>query len=91
MVLCTPLHQFNFCCGLYRICKSNGVPFNFLDKADSRFMELHNTLDTLFSSLHAQGVGAEKKSAAVITEEDEKLMWEKGVLSYDNPVGHFFS
>lgn len=74
-------------CGLYRICKSNGVPFNFLDKADSRFMELHNTLDTLFSSLHAQGVGAEKKSAAVITEEDEKLMWEKGVLSYDNPVG----
>ena len=52
-----------------------------MDKADSKFRELHNTLDTLFSSLHAQGLGAEKKSAAVITitEENEKLMWKKGV------------
>ena len=44
-------------CGLYRVCKGNGgVPFNFLDKADSRFHDLHNTLDTVFSTLHAQGV-----------------------------------
>lgn len=74
-------------CGLYWICKSNGVPLNFLDRADSRFRELHNTIDTLLTSFHAQGFGAEKKSAAVITEEDEKSMWVKGVFSFDNPVG----
>ena len=61
-------------CGLYRVCKGNGVPFNFLDKADSRFRDLHNTLDTVFSTLHAQGVGADKKSAPAISIEDEDLL-----------------
>lgn len=69
-----PKTLYMLLCGLYRISKSNGVPFNFLDKGDSRFRELHNTLDTAFSTLHAEGVGAEKKSAAVITLEDEELM-----------------
>ena len=72
-------------CGLYRVCKANGLPFNFLDKADSRFRDLHCTLDSLFSTLHVQGIGAEKKSAPVITIEDEDLMWEKGVLSSSTP------
>ena len=58
-------------CGL---CKGNGVPFNFLDKADSRFCDLHNTLDTVFSTLHAQGVGAHKMSAPAISIEDEDLL-----------------
>ena len=58
-------------CGLYRVCKGNGVPFNFLDKADSRFRDLHNTLATVFSSLHAHGVGADKTSGPAISIEDE--------------------
>ena len=58
-------------CGLYRVCKGNGVPFNFLDKADSRFRDLHNTLDTVFSSLYAHGVGDDKMSAPAISIEDE--------------------
>ena len=79
------IYMYLLLCGLYRVCKGNGVPFNFLDKANSRFRDLHNTLDTIFSTLHAQGVGAEKKSAPVISIEDEELLWEKGVLSFATP------
>ena len=42
-------------------------------------------MDTVFSTLHAQGVGAEKKSAPAISIEDEELLWEKGVLSFATP------
>ena len=72
-------------CGLYRISRSNSVPFNFLDRKDIRFKDLHNTLDTMFSNLHAEGIGAEKKSASAITVEDEELLWEKELLSFDSP------
>ena len=39
-------------CGLHWISHSKGVPFNFLDKSDSRFRDLHTTLDTVCSNLH---------------------------------------
>ena len=39
----------------------------------------------MFSNLHAEGIGAEKKSASAITVEDEELLWEKELLSFDSP------
>ena len=60
------------------------MTFNFLDKADTRLRELHNILDSLYSKLHA-GVGAIKRSAAVITMEDENLLWEASVISFESP------
>ena len=62
-----PKSLYAILCGLYRVCKSNGVTFNFLDKKDARFAVLHKTLDSVFSSLHANGVGASTSSASVIT------------------------
>lgn len=48
---------YNILCGIYRTCRDNGVPFNFLDKSDSRFRELHRTLDSVCSRLHSEGIG----------------------------------
>ena len=45
-----PKSIYMLLCGLYRNCKSNGVPFNFLDKGDSRFRVLYDTLNTVFST-----------------------------------------
>ena len=64
---------------------SKGVTFNFFGKADTHFRELHNILDSLCSKFHAEGVGAIKRSAAVITMEDEKLLWEASVISFESP------
>ena len=72
-------------CGLFRISRSKGVLFNFLDKTDSRFRDLHNTTDSVCSNLHAGGVGAQKKAAHVISAEDEDLFWEKKVMSLETP------
>ena len=67
------------------ISRSKEVSFNFLDKTDSRFRDLRNTLDSVCSNLHAQGVGAQKKSANVVSAEDEDLFWEKKAMSFETP------
>ena len=63
-----------------RIVHSNGVVHNFLDKSDVHFREPHQTLDTVCSDLHSKGVGAEKKSATVISFEDEGLLGKSYVI-----------
>ena len=85
-----PKSVYAILCGLYRISRSNGVPFNFIDKSNTRFLALHNTLDSLFSKLHADGVGAIKKSAPVITTEDERLLLDKKVMSFEDPKSLVF-
>ena len=79
-----PSSLYSILCGLYRVCRSNGVKFNFLDKADSRFQKLHKILDSICSKFHADGVGA-KQSAAAISIDDEHLMWESGTFSFESP------
>ena len=64
------------------ISRSKAVSFNFLD---TRFRDLRNTLDSVCSNLHAQGVGAQKKSANVVSAEDEDLFWEKKAMSFKTP------
>ena len=61
-------------CGLLRIVHNNGVVHDFLNKSDVHFRELHQILDTVCTDLHSKGVGAEKKSATVISFEDEELL-----------------
>ena len=66
--------------GLNRILRANKAHFSILDKGDSCFRPLLNTMDTISSDLHREGIGAERKSAGVITHEDEVKMWEDGAL-----------
>ncbi len=75
-------------CGLLRHMRSinPGCP-NFLDKKDHRFTALHKTLDSLFNKLHADGIGRNLKKNEILTVEDEKLLWESGVLNTSTPRG----
>ena len=44
-----------------------------------------HTLDSVSSELHRKGIGAQRKSASVITFEDENVLWERGLLGDDSP------
>ena len=38
------------------------------------------TMDSVCSTLHSEGVGALKKSAEIISYEDEECLWERLLL-----------
>ena len=71
--------------GLNRILKESKAPFNIFDKLNSCFRELHLTLDCVTSTLHHEGIGVIKNTAAVILFEDEELFWTSEVFGYHSP------
>ena len=71
--------------GLNRILQANKAPFSVLDRSNHDFHPLLNTLDTVSSDLHREGVGVTKYSAQVILPEHEELFWVKGLLGYSSP------
>ncbi len=71
--------------GLNRVLRANNAPFSILDKGDVRFLPLLNTMDTVSSELHREGVGVERKSAGVISPEDEEKMWQEGAFGLSPP------
>ena len=75
----------NLVSGLNRVLQSNKAPFSVLNRGDVRFRELVNTLDSVSSKLHSEGVGVSKDSAVVIDVKHEDLFWEKGLLGYSTP------
>ncbi len=72
-------------CGINRVFQSNKGPFSVLDKGDPRFRELLESMDFLGSELHKQGIGAVKKSAAVIDPKHEDLWWEQSLRGLSSP------
>ena len=83
-----PKTLYQLLCGLLR--HSRGVqedPPNFLDRKDVRFKKLHGTCDCVFRGLDENGVGTAKKSAEIISEENENQLWETGSLNVTTPQG----
>ena len=76
----------NLLSGLNRVMVKKNSQFCILDKSDTRFRELHLTLDSVSSELHRVGVGVVKKSASVISIEAEDSFWEKGSLGTSSPA-----
>ena len=75
-------------CGLLRHSREVQVdPVNFLNRKDSCFEKLHGTGDVVFRKLQQHGIGATKKSAQVIGETEEDILWQKGVLNTNTPIG----
>jgi len=70
---------------LNRILQDNKAPFSVFDKKDPQFRDLMRTLDSVSSELHREGIGAQRKSASVITYEDENALCERGLLGDDLP------
>ena len=42
---------------------------------------------TIFKKLHAKEIGTELKVTLVISINEEEILWEKKILSLDNPMG----
>ena len=84
-----PKSLYGLLCGIHSITMENKVPFNFLDKTNISFKDLHKTLDSVCSQLHSSGIGADVKSSMVISYEHEDRLWQHGALSYDYPRGLF--
>ena len=71
--------------GINRTLQEKKVPFSIFDKQSPAFCNLWKTLDIISSTLHREGVGANKKHAAVIEVDHEQVYWDKGLLGYSSP------
>ena len=73
-------------CGLQRTMRRcNKQPFDIFAKKDVRFRHFHGTMESVFQKLHEDGVGAEIKHTEVISEEEEAVLWDKGILGNGSP------
>ena len=80
----------NILSALFRVMKqqqgaSNVV--NFVDRAERKkhFPLLHNSLDRVLRQLRHDGIGVERKRAALITPDIESKLWESGVIGCYSP------
>lgn len=75
--------------GIYRYMKtanpSSSAECNFMDKGNANFKELQATCDNLFRALRKKGIGANPKQAAILSVEDEELLWTSDVLGSKSP------
>ena len=73
--------------GLWRAArvKSPECP-NFLNRKDRRFDRLNGALQTVFKALRDDGVGATIKHAAVISADEEELLWSTGTIGEHTPL-----
>ena len=74
----------HLCCGIMRFLRWNGWPsIDFF--VDAEFMDFRSILDGEMKRLQAQGVGSKKKQAEPLTEQEEEILWEKGLLGDSTP------
>ncbi len=74
-------------CGIQRIMRrKNSQPFDIFDKKDVGFRSFHGTMESVFQSLHSEGVGAVVKHAPLITIEEESVLWAKKILGDHTPL-----
>ncbi len=52
---------------------------------DAEIAEFRASLDAEMKRLQSQGVGSKRKQAEVLTESDEQLSWQKGLLGDATP------
>ena len=81
----TPRSISQLLTGLQRYINSRRDPhearLRLTDPSSAAYRELHNVLQRLYRELHKSGIGASRRQAAVITVDEERILWEKGVLS----------
>ena len=71
-------------CGLMCHLRWNGQPsIDFF--SDSEFTSFKASLDVEMKKLQSKGIGSLTKQAEVLTETDEELLWEKGLLGDSTP------
>ena len=46
---------------------------------------MHGACDATFRNLHQQGIGTSKKSAEIITQEAEDMLWDCNIINTTDP------
>ena len=73
-------------CGLQRYMRrTNATPVSLFDKHDVRFRRLRETMETVYQSLHNDGIGAEVRHAPLTTAEEEEKLWKSKTLGDHTP------
>ena len=80
------IHQFLSGLLRYMHQTSREAP-NILNKKDSRFKSIAGTSEVIYRKLHKDGIRASVKHTSIITIEEEKRLWQLGIMSIDNPKG----
>ncbi|XP_053386293.1 transcriptional regulator QRICH1-like [Mercenaria mercenaria] len=76
-----PASLYSIACGLLRHLRENGIyDCNFLDPNKSEYTRFREVLDAQMKKLTKEGVGLPNREAKPVTEEDESLLWKKGVF-----------
>ena len=79
-----PNSLHHICCGLMRYLRLNGQPsIDFF--SDSDFADFKASLDAEMKRLQSEGTGSKTRQAEVLTEEEEELLWQKGLLGAATP------
>ena len=76
-----------FLAGIQRyIFNEKNAVVKLTDPANSTFRTIHQVLENCYCDLHAEGVGATRRQAVVITTKEEEQLWQSGVLSSEYPL-----
>ena len=59
--------------------------FNFFQ--DPVYGPLKNVCNAIFKRLHSKGIGTETKVTPALSTSEEDILWDKVIISLDNPVG----
>ena len=81
----TPRSIIQLLSGLNRKISERPNAPNFMDNKNPAFQPLHKLLDSVFRSLHSQGIGTSRKQAELVTFEEEEQLWEISILGNNNP------
>ena len=74
----------HICCGLMRHLRWNGqATIDFFK--DEQFVNFRASLDSEMKRLQSNGTGLKKRQAEVLTEDEEDLLWKKGLLGDKTP------
>ena len=69
--------------GIMRHLRCNNVHVDFF--RDNEFVELRSTLDSEMKRIQGSGIRSQPKQAEIMTEEEEELLWKKGLLGDSTP------
>ncbi|XP_045167184.2 uncharacterized protein KIAA1958 homolog [Mercenaria mercenaria] len=82
-----PGSLYNIACGLLRNLRSSGIyDKNFLDETNARYARFREVLDAQMKKLTKDGLGIGQREAKPVNEEDEKILWSKGVFGNSSSV-----